>query len=43
VYRYEARNVRNQKVRRDEESKLKPEIIMIKTNRRCRGKKDAVR
>jgi len=31
------------RARGDEESKLKPEIIMIKTNRRCRGERDAVR
>ena len=30
MYRYEARNVRDQEVREDEESKLGPEIIMIK-------------
>jgi hypothetical protein len=30
-------------VRKDKESKPKPEIIMIRTNRGCRGKKDAVR
>lgn len=41
MYRYEARSVRNQEVRGDEESKLEPEIIMIKPIEGA-GEKDVV-